>query len=114
MIMAVAILMLHMVLPHEHHSKMEGSVHQLEHKEARSLLDFFRLAFHLEEGDGNLEKIQLNGKLQLSFNSLAQLIINFEPKLVEIAPHPFHVFQEKPLSNHFISSIRFRGPPTAA
>ena len=72
---ACAILVLHNMTPHAHHDEMSSEVHEIEHREADSLLDWFKLAFHSDMGEGHLENfISADSQLldlDLSYNELS-------------------------------------------
>lgn len=113
MVMAGAILLLHSLLPHEHHRDLDDEEHVVRHEMATSLVDFIKLAFHLDQGEDHLENFKVTEQFQLSLDQyvLAQAYFTFAPKLIESQHIIFPTFQATNYSRYLSLPLRFRGPP---
>lgn len=113
LMLAGVILLLHMILPHEHHSELDAAEHITQHETAKSLFDYFKLAFHMDQGEGHLEKYQASSTSQLSFHAtlLESFTPDFELVFLEEIKTASSTEQNLLSSWHFTSQIRFRGPP---
>lgn len=65
---------LHTLFPHEHHDELSSVEHEVQHLEADSLIDFIKLIFHEDMGEGHLEHVVVGHILSLDF----QLDYNFQ------------------------------------
>lgn len=115
-LLAGAILMLHTVLPHEHHSELKATEHEVQHETAHSLLDFLKLAFHMDQGEGHLEDYKTSSTVYFHFDAVVSAVIvpSFEPVLSYSLSTPQYTTQTKIPPRYFCSSLRFRGPPQLA
>lgn len=55
---AGTLLILHGLLPHEHHDEMAGVEHFVAHKQVETWIDYLQVAFHFSPGDNHLEEYQ--------------------------------------------------------
>jgi len=53
---AILVLLIHSIVPHQHHAELSGAAHQKQHAEASSILDYIALSFHFDHPDGQLEE----------------------------------------------------------
>ncbi|MBR9920768.1 MAG: hypothetical protein GYB31_08005 [Bacteroidetes bacterium] len=53
--LAGLLLVLHNITPHFHHGELSEAMHEEDHKDADTLLDWIRLGFHNDLGEGHLE-----------------------------------------------------------
>lgn len=106
---------MHTVLPHEHHSELDEVEHVEQHETATGFLDFIKLAFHMDQGEGHLEKYQPSGASFLFTAILAEeLTLEFQPVLFYQSDFTSSI-EEEILQSRFLSSqLRFRGPPNQA
>lgn len=115
LLLAGLMLLLHTMLPHEHHTELNEAAHIVEHQTATGLLDFIKLAFHLDQGEGHLEKFKTAG-----FNYFFEAIPYTEIELEQFVPvfidNDFQVLASiDTFSSRYLSSqLRFRGPPLQA
>ena len=114
-LLAGAILLLHTVLPHEHHSELNEVEHVAQHESAKGLLDFIKMAFHMDQGEGRLEKYQVSGINFLFPAILAEkLSVIFQPVVLFEKSFPISLSEEHFHSRFLSSHLRFRGPPHLA
>ncbi|MFY0652279.1 MAG: hypothetical protein JXQ96_09615 [Cyclobacteriaceae bacterium] len=115
LILAGAILLLHTVLPHEHHSELDEAEHVTQHETATGWLDFIMLAFHLDQGEGHLEKYQVPSS-NILFHTLPSeaLVFQFTPFILIKTSFPVSSPVESFYSRFLSSQLRFRGPPKLA
>ena len=114
-VIAVSFLMLHTLLPHRHHSDLSSVEHIVEHESANSLMDYLKLALHLDQGKGHLENYKVVDGNQYFFLLIQTDLTSFifQPNFEESDKLHFP-FKNEALPNlHFISNLRFRGPPQA-
>jgi len=112
---------LHSVLPHQHHDDLNDSEHKEAHAEADDLIDYLKLVFHTDLGDGHMENFD-QGKgydldLDTSFDSNPDIaaVACVQPFLNNISnsihfqntiPHDVPILRQ-----YFLSNTNFRGPP---
>ncbi len=53
---AILVLLIHSIVPHQHHAELSDTEHQKQHVEASSILDYIALSFHFDHPDGQLEE----------------------------------------------------------
>lgn len=111
--LAGAILLMHSILPHEHHSELDENQHVEDHETASSLLDYIKLAFHLDPGQNHLEEFQVSKQIQapLVLNMPVEFVYEAVPELMEerVIVLPAYQFNFKTRFKH--QTLRFRGPP---
>jgi len=113
---AVLILLIHSIVPHQHHAELTDAEHSEQHTEASSFFDYIALSFHFDHPDGQLEEF-----------TTAQTDANEVDQLTQIAEIPssfggpvLHINSEE--QNHFCtyqvdnqevstSAHSLRGPP---
>ena len=107
------ILLLHTLLPHEHHSELNEKEHFEQHESASSLLDFIKLAFHMDQGDGHLEKYRTSKYFNFFLDAfiIEEVLPTFHPRILAEDIFSFPVSPEGPSTWLLPSQIRFRGPP---
>ena len=105
--------MLHTVLPHEHHSELKSTEHEVQLETAISLLDFIKLAFHMDQGEGHLEDYQASSTVHFNLDAVMSALVvpSFEPVLNYSLSTPRYTAQNEIPPRYFSSSLRFRGPP---
>lgn len=115
-ILAGSILLMHSILPHEHHSELDVNQHVEEHETATSLLDFIKLAFHVDLGQDHLESYKVDQQEQVTFHLIASPILefSFEAPCTQAQPQKFIPFEDKLHSRDFPQHLRLRGPPQKA
>lgn len=96
-IVAGSILLMHSILPHEHHSELDEEQHVVAHETATSLLDFIKLAFHVDLGEDHLERYKITQQEHLAFDLIIPSTLNpsFEVVRTEITSQKSSLFQEK-------------------
>lgn len=115
LLLAVGVLFLHNTLPHTHHTESDEMLHNAEHQEANSLLDYLRLAFHIDLGGDHLENFEHANELAVDAPPVHLLNSYTTTTLKNKAENKAPSFQ--PLSEwffppqHFWEQIYFRGPP---
>ncbi|WP_421765563.1 hypothetical protein [Ekhidna sp.] len=109
---AVSFLMLHTFMPHHHSDQISEEQHFIEHSEADSLIDFIRLAFHLNPGENHLEEFEQNTGVTLHFPVADFHKIEVPNQVIDIATPSFTKAQDVAIEHQFTSlSLSFRGPP---
>lgn len=109
---AISILMLHAVLPHKHHKELDGVEHSVEHHQAKSLIDFINLAFHLSPSENHLEDFEKSKSAELSVVFVVDspsLALNSNWSLSSLNETQVVKIGDVRLS--FLSDHQFRGPP---
>lgn len=111
MFIAISILMLHTILPHQHHDQIPDDRHAFEHEQADSLLDYILLAFHANPGENHLEEFEKASSATFIF--LAAELGSFEFQYINAEKdQPVWVEYETTLiPQFFYKQISFRGPP---
>ncbi len=115
-LLAGTLLLLHGVLPHDHHEELEETIHVTQHESASGLLDFLALAFHLDQGEGHLDDYQPEASYHLAcFSLYTDLIsIGLQPAMIVDVEELYFSYQVKLPSRYFSAYPSFRGPPTQA
>lgn len=115
---ATALVLLHSIVPHVHHSDLTSSQDKHMHEEASSIMDFLALAFHLDHSDGNLENYVNSAsscdlELDQIILDLPSEIFNIELSSIPIDSERSHfcfIYNER---GHSCSSPpELRGPPS--
>jgi len=119
--LATGMLMLHTLLPHEHHEDSSGENHFVEFKDADSIIDYLRLAFHFNPGENHLEDFNKSQDNALDFNNAQDYTPNFIYPSVQSFQYDvqFQVLTQyssvaasENLSEiNFLAPKYFRGPP---
>ena len=112
LLLAASILMLHSLLPHEHHDEISAERHSYEQKGADSLLDHLLLAFHANLGENHLEEYEKSSAIvALVFIAVEEINYEFTSQWVIVKEEEY--CQTESLSNHLLltNQYRFRGPP---
>lgn len=76
---AWSILLLHNLTPHLHHGEVSNDEHEKNHVEAMSFLDWVKLPFHEDIGEGHLENFI---SADFSFVSVEQIGEKLPPLLL--------------------------------
>ena len=112
MFSSLCILMLHTVMPHQHHGEVSNEIHNFEHDSADSILDFIQLAFHFNPSENHLEDYQ---KSNLDFQTLVfcedVLSPDFARTILSSIDQNVEGYDYQQVRPVPISSISFRGPP---
>lgn len=81
---------LHTILPHEHHDELDHVEHENLHQEADSLLDYIKLIFHENIGEGHLEHVVVSDIDHLEFDFYDNFIlINNAPRILIVQSTQF-------------------------
>lgn len=113
---ATTIVLLHSMIAHSHHSEFTVSQHKQQHIEAKNLIDFIQLGFHLDQGDGHLKDMTFSDSPQLDEADLLPLVglIAVHFYLVEFpSTREFVVERSGAFSEILLTkSNTLRGPPS--
>lgn len=113
LVLAGLILLLHSILPHEHHPISEEGVHFSKCEASDSLFEVILLAYHMDQGEGHLEIFKAADGLNLDLKIFPahDFLISPEPIPAE-KERVLIPIQQIQLSNWlFASPLSFRGPP---
>ncbi|WP_420578151.1 hypothetical protein [Ekhidna sp.] len=112
MTIAVCMLMLHTLMPHHHVNQETEDEHAVEYTYADSLLDYIKLALHLNPGENHLEEFEKTSNLTVYF-PVAEIPTFEIPLCVECdKDDSFPVESSVLAKDHLVFlSISFRGPP---
>ncbi len=115
-ILAGSILLMHSILPHEHHSELDENQHIEAHETANSLIDYIKLAFHIDLGQDHLESYKVTQQEVLAFDliSYPTLDFSFHITSTEIQSQKFIPLTDNFQSTYFSQHLRLRGPPQKA
>lgn len=113
---AGTILLMHSVLPHEHHTELNDNQNIQAHERATSLLDFIKLAFHIDLGQDHLEKYKAASQEQVTFDSYVSEIPDFSLETVyfENESQKFLAYKNNLYSKYYSRHHSLRGPPYMA
>lgn len=113
MMVAGGILLMHSFLPHSHHDELSDTEHTEVHEEAESILDFFRLAFHVNQGENHLEDFKNSPQYQTQFLLVASIVdLEFGSVLIEEFPKLNSTAYLSNFQTRFrYKGLNFRGPP---
>lgn len=116
--LATTVVILHSIVPHNHHCNLSPEEHAKEHQSANSLLDFIALGFHADHGEGQWEDFSSSNEVRV------QLMTASIVESLDISPSEFLAHTE---STEFIFGFRpgvlnrglwdsdvLRGPPSVA
>ena len=112
-IVAGAILLLHSLLPHAHHSQLNDEQHLEEQQSASSIFDYIQLAFHFDQGENHLEEYQTSGDDISFFSPFLVAVIEWSI-VIPIVEDPNRYYgpdQSDLRVRHPYSHLSFRGPP---
>lgn len=108
-----AILMLHSLLPHDHHDELDDLQHYEQRASAESLVDYIKLAFHIDLGEDHLEDFQGSKQLDFSITPIDPVnVILPKPEILMIRDQ-YHEEGAVVISRASVAAIPFRGPPSA-
>lgn len=112
-IVAGALLLLHSLLPHAHHTQLNDEQHIEEQQTASSILDYLQLAFHFNPGENHLEEYQTAGEDSLFTTPFLVAIIewSFVAPLLEDDTDAFRPDQSEVKDQYLYRYLSFRGPP---
>ncbi len=114
MFLAVCILMLHTVIPHDHHEDMSEftRTHVIEHESATSWFDYINLAFHFSPAKNHLEDFEKsNQNFSFDFHASYQLL-DFKNIVENVLENEWHIADDsRELRSPYVILPRFRGPP---
>lgn len=109
------------MLPHQHHDELTSDEHEVQHKEADSLLDYIKLVFHEDMGEGHLEHVIVGQFLSLDIDSdyvgSSDLHGDLRLQLAEKSEHNAHTFNDFAHIDYLPQllteeSTSLRGPPS--
>src|SRR5690606_31114217 len=76
--LAICIAFLHTTIPHKHHSEMKKGEDKIAHESSSSFIEILALMFHHNEGDQNLENVEVsNVNIEVDNTSLLFLYAYF-------------------------------------
>jgi hypothetical protein len=112
-LLAGIILMLHTMMPHEHHSSYENAVHIVKPEPIHNIFELIRLAFHFDQGEGHLDQYKQSNGQQLDFKTLFTESYGIDQHLVILEDRSvsFPVDQVVIPIHYLYPHLRFRGPP---
>ena len=103
------LLLLHTLIPHQHHTELDDSSHYSQHQKADNLYEFFQLIFHQDLGEDHLEDYQTP-----AFYSAPSDCVDThlpQPTYVLSFSEPFPTTNASIASYQVTQYLRFRGPP---
>ena len=109
LIIAGSLLLLHSLIPHEHHSELDEIAHIEQHQEADDLFDFLKLVFHLDFGGEHLENFKTANYFYITPDLFDAEI--FAPTYQLTAPQLPSGEIQTYTAVHEIQQLTFRGPP---
>ncbi len=113
------IVLLHTLVPHEHHDKLESEIRVTAQGESIGFLERIAFGLHVNQGEGHLEHFLKDQKTTLNFDLLAIphsiKIISFAIQLKEIAQvNASQIFRnDHPPTSRDRQSHGLRAPPIA-
>ncbi len=119
LLVIATIVLLHTLVPHEHHDKNESEICVTPQDESKGLLDWIALGLHINQSEGHLEHFLKDQKTTLSFDVVAMphsiKIISFAIQLKEIAQvNSKQILRNNhPLTRQCLQSHGLRAPPLA-
>ncbi len=114
-LVAGALLLLHTMMPHEHHALIGDSNHLCPLHKTTTLSGLFQLAFHMDQGEGHLENFNVEQEFQFVAVPATTCAVLLERPVIVIDTVPLHPTEttESPPSV-FLPQLTFRGPPSMA
>lgn len=119
LLVIATIVLLHTLVPHEHHDKSESEICVTTQDESKGLLDWIALGLHINQSEGHLEHFLKDQKTTLSFTVVAMphsiKIISFAIQLKEIAQVNSNQIlrNDHSLTDQYRQSYGLRAPPIA-
>ncbi|MGL1888106.1 MAG: hypothetical protein OCD76_16440 [Reichenbachiella sp.] len=113
--LALSLLMLHSIMPHQHHDDNETVEEYQEHQEAQDLLDYLMLAFHISQGEEHLEEFQVSGSTVMLNHTVVVAVFElvYQPKVVDESNTEYETnFFVLTTSESIVEGYSFRGPPS--
>ena len=114
--LVLAIVAIHAIVPHTHHSDLSGDEHTIQHQEASSVFDYIILAFHNEQQGGELEEFVNGDSDELFEGSNMQTITILYALFIPSAEQKIkisYIVNDIPIrDNLFTTSYTLRGPPS--
>lgn len=112
LVLAGALLLLHSLVAHKHHSELDEATHVVQHEEADDLYDYLQLIFHIDMGGDHLKDYK-----NVNFTFISPDF--FDSSILEIT---YYLIQSDQFQVEFIldnsipriCGLQFRGPPTLA
>lgn len=109
------------MLPHAHHDELSDDDHELVHQSADSILDYIKLIFHTDMGEGHLENFE-SGQ-GFDFDHISAVAISpivgvvTDHVLMVSGEHSFiaseFYLKDDPFPDpHNYTSFSLRGPPS--
>lgn len=120
LLMIATIVLVHSLVPHEHHDKSESEICITNAQdESNDIFDWIALGLHMNQSEGHLEHFLKNQKTTLSFDVVAIPCslhpISFAIPLKEITPLNLSDFIQNdcPLASQYCQPQGLRAPPFA-
>ncbi len=117
LLMIATIVLLHSLMPHDHHDKTESEVCITEVQDG--IFDWLALGLHMNQGEGHLEHFLKDKKATLNLDVViipcAFNPISFTTQLKEVTPLSFDSFiqNDHPLAGEYCQPHGLRAPPIA-
>lgn len=119
--LAGLLVVLHTLLPHQHHSELGNLEYEIQQKEANSLLDYIKLIFQEDVGEAHLEHIVVGQGFEIdtevNFIYPPAPSIKLFGDFLEVIPFSMHdegnytLLNFSPQRQHQCS-LALRGPPS--
>jgi hypothetical protein len=107
---SVFVIILHSLIPHQHHCELDHVEHLEQHQKADDLFDLLQLFFHIDLGGDHLNNYETAGSLYIlpPYGDCTRLTKADLYLIHQISIFDGYVFTS---STEILQSIRFRGPP---
>ncbi len=114
-LVAGALLLLHTLMPHEHHALIDNGDHLCPLHKTTTLSGLFQLAFHMDQGEGHLENFNVEQEFQFIAIPAPSYSVLFElPVAVDVTAQLHHTETTESPPSYFPPQLTFRGPPSMA
>jgi len=112
-------MFMHSILPHEHHDELSSTNHDFLHESADSFLDYVKLIFHHDMGEGHLEHFDCGNNdfnveapvITALFN-IPEITIWSSLLLPDLDSKPFLTFDDPLPDIRYQQHFSLRGPPS--
>lgn len=114
---AILVLLIHSIVPHQHHAELSDTEHQKQHVEASSILDYIALSFHFDHPDGQLEEYTVaQGDVHevdqfIQLGDLPSAVVDAVFHVEKESENQFYAYQTE-RQNVSASAHSLRGPPS--
>lgn len=109
-------MLLHTLVPHEHHDEMDAGSHATEHEETDTLLGWIKTIFHHDVGENHLENFDspedgLDLDLQINIASAILILTTSDSAQDNPCDQIDNSLIEAPPPKRFLTVKGLRGPP---